>query len=208
MRASPTRWPGTALGIATVLTVGCGTLHPEVTSLGEVSSDRVVVVGRVELVPPLQSGEQVLRMGTFDPLDAAGKLRDRAVLHLAKDAKPMEETWEVINPRLDQTFFFRIPKEKRFVVFGTITTSYEARIASRRHVNVDTTEILLPRMVFDITPEDKAIYVGTIRLHRDEFNSITKVEILDHYPAASVEFKKRFGSGVELRKSITKPLLQ
>lgn len=202
------RWPSTALWITTVLTVGCGTIHPEVTSLGEISSETVAVVGRIELIPPLQSGEQVLRMGTFDPLDTAGKLRDRAVLHLANVAKPMEETWEVINPRLDQTFFFRIPKQKRFVVFGTVTTSYEARVASRRHVNVDRTDILLPRMVFDITPADKAIYIGTIRLHRDEFNSITKVDILDHYPAASAEFKKRFGSGAELRKSITKPLLQ
>lgn len=192
--------------MAAVLVAGCGTLHPEITSLGELSSGTVVLVGRIELVPPLQSGEQVLKMGTFDPMDAAGKLRDRAVLHLASEAKPMEETYEVINPRLDQTFFFKIPRDKRFVVFGTITTSYETRVASRRHVNVDKTEILLPRMVFDITPADKAIYVGTLRMHRDEFNSITKVEILDHYPAVSVEFRKRFGAGAELRKSIVKPL--
>ncbi len=200
------RWPSAVLAMAAVLVVGCGTLHPEITSLGELSSDTVVLVGRMELVPPLRSGEQVLKMGTFDPMDAAGKLRDRAVLHLANEPKPTEETYEVINPRLDQTYFFKIPRDKRFVVFGTITTSYEARVASRRHVNVDRTEILLPRLVFDIKPEDKAIYTGTLRLYRDEFNAITKVEIIDQFPAASAEFKKRFGSAVELRKSIVKPL--
>jgi hypothetical protein len=146
-------------------------------------------------------------MGTIDPLDVAGKLRDRAVLHLAKEAEQAEETWEVINPRLDEIFFFRIPKDKRFVVFGTITTSYETKVVSRRQVRADRAEILLPRLVFDIKPADRAVYVGTFRFHRDEFNEVTKAEILDQYPEASAEFKKKLGNGNDLRKAIAKPLL-
>ncbi len=201
------RWKKACIGLAAFVTVGCGTIHPEVMSLGEISSETVLVVGRVELVPPLKSGEQVLKMGTIDPLDAAGKLRDRAVFHLAKDVKPVEETWEVINPKLGETFFFRIPKDKRFVVFGTVTTSYEAKVASRRHVRVERAEILLPRLVFDIKPADRAVYVGTFRFHRDEFNEVTKAEILDQYPEAAAEFKKKLGAGADLRKAIAKPLL-
>lgn len=185
---------------------GCGTIHPEVANLGEVSSDTVVVVGRIELVPPMKSGEQVLRIGTFDPFGVADKLRDRAVFHLAKEPKAAEETWEVINPRLGETFYFRIPKDKRFVVLGTITTSYVTRTVSQRQVVNDVTEILLPRMEFEITPADKAIYVGTLRFHRDEFNEVTKAEILDHYAGAAAEFTKKFGNGAALRKAIAKPL--
>lgn len=111
----------------------------------------------------MKPGEQVLKMGTFDPFGAADKLRDRALLHLAQEPKAGEETWEVTNPRLGETFYFRISKDKRFVVLGTVTTSYITRTVSRRQVVNDVTEIVLPRMQFDIAPGDKALYVGTFR---------------------------------------------
>ena len=194
------------LWLAASLMAGCGTLHPEVTSLNEISSGTVLVVGQVELVPPLQPGEQQLKLGTFDPLDMAGKLRDRAVLHLANEPKAAEETWEVINPRLGETFFFRIPQDKRFVVMGTITTKRVTTKVTRRQVVEDIAEILLPRLEFDIKSTEKAVYVGTLRLHRDEFNEVTKAEILDHYARASADFKKKFGDRAVLRKAIAKPL--
>ncbi|MGH8644734.1 MAG: hypothetical protein ACREX4_09850 [Gammaproteobacteria bacterium] len=174
--------------------------------MNEISSGTVMVVGQVELVPPLQPGEQQLKLGTFDPLDMAGKLRDRAVLHLANEHKATEETWEVINPRLGETFFFRIPQDKRFVVMGTITTKRVTTKVTRRQVVEDVAEIILPRIEFDLKPTDKAVYVGTLRLHRDEFNEVTKAEILDHYSRAPTEFKKKFGGSALLRKAIAKPL--
>jgi hypothetical protein len=66
--------------------------------------------------------------------------------------------------------------------------------------------ILLPRLEFDIKSTEKAVYVGTLRLHRDEFNEVTKAEILDHYAGASAEFKKKFGNRTVLRKAMAKPL--
>jgi hypothetical protein len=190
----------------TVLIAGCGTIHPEITSLTAVSPGTVLVVGQIELIPPLRPDEQQLRMGTFDPLDIAGKLRHRAVLHLANAPKAAEETREVINPKLGETFYFRVPQEKRFVVMGTITTKRVTTRVTRRQVSEDVAEILLPRIEFDLRPSDTAVYVGTLRLHRDEFNEVTRAEILDHYSRASVEFTKKFGNGLALRKAILKPL--
>jgi hypothetical protein len=188
------------------LIAGCGTIHPEITSLAEVSPGTVLVVGQIDLVPPLRSGEQKLRLGTFDPLDIAGKLRDRAVLHLADEPAAAEETWEVINPKLGETFFFRVPHDKRFVVMGTITTKRVTTKVTKRQVVEDVAEILIPRVELDLKSTDKAVYVGTLRLHRDEFNEVTKAEILDHYSSASTEFTKKFGTGAKLRKAILKPL--
>lgn len=199
MHARAVRLLKARLLLQVLLIAGCGTLHPEVTSLNEISSGTVLVVGQVELVPPLQPGEQKLKLGTFDPLDMAGKLRDRAVLHLANERKAAEETWEVINPRLGETFFFRIPQDKRFVVMGTITTKRVTTKVTRRQVVEDVAEIILPRIEFDIKPTDKAVYVGTLRLHRDEFNEVTKADILDHYSTTSAEFKKKFGNSAALR---------
>jgi hypothetical protein len=200
------RFLRTGVWIMTGLIAGCGTIHPEITSLTAVSPGTVLVVGQIELVPPLQPGEQQLKMGTFDPLDMAGKLRHRAVLHLANAPKAAEETWEVINPKLGETFFFRVPQDKRFVVMGTITTKRVTTSVTRRQVTEDVAEILLPRVEFDLKPSDKAVYIGTLRLHRDEFNEVTKAEILDHYSRASTEFTKKFGNDTTLRKAILKPL--
>lgn len=194
------------LWMSPLLIAGCGTIHPEVTSLGEISSGTVLLVGQVDLVPPLRPGEQRIRLGTFDPLDIAGKLRDRAVLHLANERNAAEETWEVINPRLGETFFFRIPQDKRFVVMGTITTKRVTTKVTKRQVVEDVAEIIVPGVEFDLKPTDKAVYVGTLRLYRDEFNEVTKAEILDQYSSASAEFKKKFGNSARLRKAIAKPL--
>lgn len=200
------RFLKTGLWMPALLIAGCGTIHPEVTSLGEISSGTVLLVGQVDLVPPLQPGEQKIRLGTFDPLDIAGKLRDRAILHLANDRNAAEETWEVINPRLGETFFFRIPQDKRFVVMGTVTTKRVTTKVTKRQVLEDVNEIIVPGVEFELRPTDKAVYVGTLRLYRDEFNEVTKAEILDHYSRASTEFKKKFGGSVLLRKAIAKPL--
>ena len=201
-----TRVQHAGLWLSAVLIAGCGTIHPEVTSLSQISSGTALVVGQIDLVPPLRPGEQKLRLGTFDPLDVAGKLRDRAVLHLATEPRAVEETWEVINPKLGETFFFRIPQDKRFVVMGTITTKRVTTKVTKRQVVEDVAEIVLPPVEFDLKPTDKAVYVGTLRFHRDEFNEVTKAEILDHFARASAEFKRKFGDGASLRKALLKPL--
>src|SRR5260370_12104864 len=73
-------------------------------------------------------------------------------------------------------------------------------------VAVDDARIEIPGGVrYDIRPGDKAIYVGTLLLHRDEFNEVTKVVVIDEYTPAAAEFKKRFGPGTELRKAIPRP---
>lgn len=42
--------------------------------------------------------------------------------------------------------------------------------------------------------------VGTWRLHRDEFNEVTRVQLLDQYSVAAAEFRKRFGADVPPEK--------
>jgi hypothetical protein len=206
MGAALARFGRAGCGVVIGLLAGCGTIHPEATSLADVAPGTVIVVGQIELIPPLQPDEQQLKLGTFDPLDIAGKLRHRAVLHLADAPRAAEETWEVINPKLGETFFFRVPRDKRFVVMGTITTKRVTTKVTKRQVSEDVAEILLPRVEFDLRPSDKAVYVGTLRLQRDEFNEVTRAEILDQYSRASGEFTRKFGVGTPLRKALLKPL--
>ncbi|HET8759643.1 MAG TPA: hypothetical protein VFN94_01150, partial [Nitrospiria bacterium] len=54
----------------------------------------------------------------------------------------------------------------------------------------------------DVKPGDKAVYMGTIRYHRNEFMDITKVEIKDNFGTESAAFKKKFGDAAVLRKRL------
>jgi hypothetical protein len=193
-----------SLALVALVAAGCGTIYTEPKSAGELTSDSVLLVGRIELVPPLKSGEQDLKMGTFDPMDAKGALTNRAVLYLSSEPKTgREPTTEALNPELEKTFFVRIPKNKRHMVHGMVLMSHRVTSANRRQVNVDTSELLIPApLEFDIKTGDRAIYVGTWRLHRDEFNEVNKAQLLDHYASAAAELRKKFGSQIVLRKAL------
>lgn len=190
--------------ISLALAGGCGTVYTEPKNARELTPDSVVLVGRIELVPPLKSGEQDLKMGTFDPMDAKGALTNRAVLYLADAPSDRREpTMEALNPVLERTFFFSIPRSKRHMVHGMVLMQHRVTAVSRRQVSTESNELLIPAPVeFDIRPGDKAIYVGTWRLHRDEFNEVTRAQLLDQYSVAAAEFRKRFGADVPLRKAL------
>lgn len=67
--------------------------------------------------------------------------------------------------------------------------------------------ILLPvRFKIDIRQTDKAVYIGKIRYTRDDFNSITKVELKDDYNKANKIFRRKFGNRYRLRKSLIKKI--
>jgi hypothetical protein len=196
-----------SLACAALAAAGCGTIYTELKNAGELTPESVVLVGRIELVPPLKSGEQDLKMGTFDPMDAKGALTNRAVLYLSSEPRTgREPTMEALNPELEKTFFVRIPKDKRHMVHGMVLMSHRVTSANRRQVNVDSSELMIPAPIeFDIKPSDRAIYVGTWRLHRDEFNEVTKAQLLDQYSSAAAEFRKKFGSQIILRKALPAP---
>jgi hypothetical protein len=199
------RWPGLGLLVLAVLLSGCGTLYKDARSLGEVTPDSVILVGRIEMLPKVEVKEEDLKMGTWDPFNVKDLYRNRAMLHVADTVTADEPTNQVFNPRLEETYFFRIPKDKRYLVHGSIFTYYRMTVINRHQSETDTNEIMIPVPVeFDIKPADKAIYVETWRFYHDEFNEITKAEILDQYPAAFAEFRKKFGADAVLRKALAK----
>ncbi len=74
---------------------------------------------------------------------------------------------------------------------------------SRRQAVTEQTELMIPAPVeLDIRPLDKAIYIGTLRLHRDEFHEVTRAEVRDEFAAANAEFKRKFGTQASLRKAL------
>lgn len=193
--------------VSALLLTGCGTLYKDANSLSEVTPDTVILVGKIEMLPKVEVKEEDIQLGTFDPFNVKEMYRNRAILHLSDKATATEPTNEAFNPRLDQTYFFRVPKDKRYLVYGSVFTYYKVAVINKYQTESHTNEIVIPTPIeFDIKATDKAIYVGTWRYHRDEFNGVTKAEILDQYAAALAEFRKKFGADAALRKSLAKPV--
>lgn len=196
-----------SLLVSALLLTGCGTLYKDANSLSEVTPDTVILVGKIEVLPKVEVKEEDIQLGTFDPFNVKEMYRNRAILHLSDKATATEPTNEAFNPRLDATYFYRVPKDKRYLVYGSIFTYYRVAVINKHQTESHTNEIVIPTPIeFDIKPTDKAIYVGTWRYHRDEFNEVTKAEILDQYAAALAEFRKKFGADAALRRSLAKPV--
>ena len=198
---------------------GCGLIggevRKEVNSISEVGRNQVVIVGRVELTPDLREGEQHIEAGSVDVMGWADLHKDRAMLQVNKTPVQDESHMVMINPKLGETFHFEIAKDTPYIVGGSIMLEHRfevvgwSMLGNQMHADKQRImkEIRLPSMFkLDIRPEDKAIYVGTIRLHRDEFNSVTKIDIVDDYEATNKRFQVKFGQNAQLRKAIVKSI--
>ena len=185
-----------------LLAQGCtmgGKFLPEATSLGTVSKDEVIVVGKISLSPKLEKDEQVLTAkGVLDVMDFAGKNKNRSMIQF--NSKPTEDGYKyVINPELGKYFYFRVPRNMKYIVDGSILMEFSAYGGGGK--------ILLPTgFKLDIKSSDKAIYIGDLHYKRDDFNSITSVGLKDNHSKASSLFRKKFGNKYQLRKELVKRL--
>ena len=186
--------------LAAALLAGCVTVSEDVASLSEVGADTVLVVGRIEIVPPLRPHEQHINPGS-DPFNMKRHYLGRAVLFMSEDASYRERTGNALNPPLEQTFFLKLPRSHRFMVRGSVTMEMAVRSG-----NLQQSELLFPApLQLDLKASDRAVYVGTLRLHRDEFHEVTRAQVRDDYAAAVVEFRRRFGSADAPRKALFSP---
>lgn len=194
------------MAAAALAAAGCVTISEGVGSWGEIGASSVLLVGRIEVVPPVRPEEQRFRAG-IDVLNTKRHHIGRAILFMSDEPRYQERTGDALNPPLETTYFLTVPRSRRYMVKGSITMELVARPVSARQSVVDHTELLFPGPIeFDIRPADKAIYVGTLRLHRDEFHEVKKAEVLDQYNAAYADFTTKFGAGLPLRKALLKPV--
>ena len=191
------------IAAATAVVAGCVSVSEDVKSVGEVGADSVIVVGKIEIVPPIKADEQDYRAG-WDVFNTKRHFIGRAILFTSDTPQERERTGNALNPPLEETFFVKLPRSHRYVVKGSVTMSLVSRSASARS-GFDQAELLFPAPIeLDVRPGDKAIYVGTLRLHRDEFHEVTKAELKDEYSSAAAEYRKRFAGEPLPRKALLK----
>jgi len=172
-----------------------GELLKEADSFRGMAQDEVIIVGSIELRPKLSKDEQKLSPdGVWDVLGYGDMNKNRCMIQF--NSSPVADDYKLlINPELNKTFFFRVPRDKKYIVEGSILTEFS------RYGN--TGRIWLPmHFKVDIKPNDKAVYIGKIIYTRDDFNSITDIKLKDDYKKANRLFRKKFGKKYKLRKSL------
>lgn len=186
---------------ALALAAGCVSVSEKVASLDEVGGDEVLVVGSIEIRPPVKAEEQSFK--ATDPFNMKRHFIGRALLFVDEKPEYRERTGHALNPVLEQTFFVKVPRGKRYVVKGSVTMAYALRVVSRRQAIDERTELLFPApLELDLRPGDRAVYVGTLRLHRDEFHEVTRVEVRDDHTRAMADFRAQFPGAALPRKAL------
>jgi hypothetical protein len=164
------------------------------TSLNALGSDEVVIVGKVELVPALRKGEQKIRGMVV------GNIENTMFLMMDEKLRPMPEDPRIadyagrIEAPIGSTFFVRSKAAPSYVLGGMLFLDIGGN---------STQKAYLPGG-FQVAakPGDRALYVGTLRYHRDEFFEVTRITVVDDYREANAEYEAKFGKGQSLRKAL------
>lgn len=176
-----------------------GQLLKEADSFKSVSKDEIVIVGTIELTPKLQKDEQQLDpSGIIDIAGYGDMNKNRAMIQF--NNQPQASDYKlIINPELGKTFFFKVSRDMKYLVEGSVLLEFS------RYGN--SGKIWLPTWFkVDIKAGDKAIYIGKLKYTRDDFNSVTNIELIDDYKNAAKQFRKKFGKKHKLRKSLVKKI--
>ena len=174
-------------------------------SIKSLDQDEIVLVGRIELVPPLEEFEQNLK--------TIGSKRYKNAAMFVIGERPVD----VQNPGLrdgkyadgvkfGEDFYLRRKRSDTLIYSGSIILTQSAMAGHGRRASVDVERLILPGgLKYQVQPSDKAIYIGTLRYHRDDYNAITKVDLLDEFDKAKKAFIEQHGTSVTLRR--VKPTL-
>jgi hypothetical protein len=174
---------------------GCaGPAREPLDSLSELQDGETLVVGRVELVPALRKEEQRIKGLN------SGAFENKLFLII-------DETFRVLTGRpqvadfngrieavLGKDFFVRSKTKPFFILGGMLYLDVGGSEMNRAYFPGG--------MNAAIKPTDKAVYIGTLQYHRNEFFEVSKVVIVDDYDRVNAEFKKKFGVRLSLRKAL------
>ena len=192
-------WPARLLLLLLLVALsGCIKPLVQVKSLSEVGAKDIIVVGRVELKPPLKPGEQDIKL--------SGPYNDENQYFFFINSKPVKVAdspdktpyQDVLQAKFGSTFYVRNPRRP---MHFTVTFVYMTLTRQKQE------RVWLPGgFVVEPQPGDRAVYMGTIRYHRNEFFDLTKVEIVDEFKKERVAFRKKYGKKFPLVKRIARVL--
>jgi hypothetical protein len=184
----------TAILLIGTLSACVGAAREPVESLTTLGGGETLVVGRVELVPPLSKDEQKIKgLGTGGFENKIFLIIDDRYRVLKAEPVVADFTGR-IEALLGKNFFVRSDSKPFFVIAGMLYVELGGSEMNRAYFPGG--------LKASLKPGDKAVYIGTIQYHRNEFFDVTKVAVVDDYENVNAEFKKKFGTRNTLRKAL------
>lgn len=163
-------------------------------SAAALNSNETIIVGRIELLPALVKGEQKIKglnSGSFE--NKVFIIADEKYREINR-ALAMGDFEGRIEATLGENFFVRSSNRPFYILLGMMYLELGGSSTNR---------VYFPGgFKVAVKAEDKAVYIGTLQYTRNEFFSFTKITVVDDYERANAEFKKKFGSKLQLRKSL------
>ena len=172
---------------------------PEATHLSA-GPDEVVVIGKFELDPPINID---LEQKTHWNVVGDNMILNQLTMATGSTPEPittvpinMREWQFSINANWGETFVVKMPRQRTFL---------KAAMVQLDVLNQD--RLWFPGgYYFDVPYEAQAIYIGTLRYFRDDFNVILRSEIIDEFESMRSELKQRFSKTDEIQPALLKPL--
>jgi hypothetical protein len=177
---------------------GCGLTRPAITDLSQLGADEILVVGSVKLTPPLDEQDQRDSWNVVVPGGYKNKVRLLTGDKWRQLSPPltMDDYRNNIHLDLGATSFASMPRRAFYVLLGAILMDDS---------NPQDVAYLPGAFRVGVRDDDRAIYVGTLHYHRDEFFKVKRVRVEDDFERALADFRKQFGPKARLRKSLAKP---
>jgi hypothetical protein len=192
-----------SFALALLILAGCAgskPAQPLATRVEPAPRNEIVLVGRIELSPPLTPSERELETNS-------DQLRNKAQLFLSNDPIAADPSTKRQAPSsmvdLGSDFFVRLPRAPVVYYAGALVFmhSVDAVGYGGRKVVFDDRELRLPGATKFVIPRGaNAVYIGTIRYYRDVYGTITQVQVVDDYERARRVFAAKYGSSLVLER--------
>jgi hypothetical protein len=182
---------------------GCGTpmALPDATGATKSDESKVIVIGKFELVPPIDINLEQDNEKTKGPFVSDTSLIANRIL-MATGGKPNSNILEfgnwndsdsIIDARWGSLFFVHAPRQRTYLNGGKMLLDMGGR---------DT--LLFPGgFYFDVPEGAEVIYIGTLRYTRNDFNSITRIEVIDDRGKLKSQLPKKYRDA-DIRPSLLK----
>jgi len=218
----------TVLTMLLLLLSSCATSGRRmITNAADLGPGQVIVTGKINVIPPFTDKEQELSgFGSDDYRNVMLILNGRNFkkINITKTQALTGREWEGRIPAKMGEVFYAVFQagEPLYLLSGAICTKYYyvtvpgtttwmdmGNGMMTMVTNPPTSEL---RTKFEYIPfnykietaaGDRAVYIGDINIYRDEFNKITKMEVVDNYSRHEAGFNEKF-SEIKLKRTIAK----
>jgi hypothetical protein len=191
---------GLLLALAALLG-GCNipTMRTQVDALDMLGPGEVVVVGKFHMSPPFVAAEKDMHMqGAI--VVGAGRMEQNLWALVGPGPFKGEDEPEAgdyngaIETPWDQLFYARFAKGRPVLQLVAVAMTLSQKAYYPLNLKLDLHE------------DDQVVYIGSIKLSRDDFNNPTGLQVVDDGEAAIPAIKKRLGKKARVRTALPKRL--